>query len=345
MRSLTNKENHAQMDRRATLVTGGTGLLGAYLLKNLLDRGETVIALRRSSPPETLTPEEQGRIEWVEGGILDTELLDEVMSRVHRVYHCAGMVSFNPSRVQAMWKTNVEGTANIVNTALRHGVEKLVHVSSVSALGRKRNHQTVDENAKWDDDSNLSAYGRTKHLAEMEVWRGVAEGLNAVIVNPSIILGCGDWHKGSSAMFRNAYEEFKWYTDGTTGLVDARDVAEVMVRLMESPISSERFIVSAENWPYRKVFTRMAEAFGKKPPPLRASPWMGELVWRWEKVKGLLSGKDPLLTRETAETAQMHVSFDNGKIMTHLPGFRFRPLEQSIAEHCREYLVKIGRNG
>ena len=333
------------MDRRATLVTGGTGLLGGYLLKNLLDRGETPIALRRTTPPETLTPEEAGRIEWVEGDILDTGLLNEVMARVDRVYHCAGMVSFNPSRAKTMWKTNVEGTANIVNTALMHGVEKLVHVSSVSALGRKRNHQTVDENAKWDDDSNLSAYGRTKHLAEMEVWRGVAEGLNAVIVNPSIILGFGDWRKGSSAMFRNAYEEFKWYTDGTTGLVDARDVAEVMVRLMESPIRAERFIVSAENWPYRKVFSRMAEAFGKKPPSLRASPWMGELVWRWEKLKGSFSNDDPLLTRETAETAQMHVSFDNAKILTHLPGFRFRPLGESITEHCREYLVKTVRNG
>jgi dihydroflavonol-4-reductase len=331
------------MERNAILVTGGTGLLGCYLLKNLLEKGETVLALRRSQPPETLTEEEKSRIEWVEGDILDTDLLDETMRKVGRVYHCAGLVSFNPSQARRMWKTNVEGTANIVNAAVRHGIAKLVHVSSVSALGRKRNHQTVDENAKWEDDSNLSAYGLTKYMAEMEVWRGVAEGLEAVIVNPSIILGCGDWSKGSSAMFRNAYEEFKWYTDGTTGLVDARDVAEVMVRLMQAPIHSERFIVSAENWPYRKVFTEMAHAFGKKPPALRASPWMGSLVWRWEKVKGALSGKEPLLTRETAETAQMHVSYDNRKILASLAGFRFRPLQETIAEHCSEYLVKMGR--
>jgi dihydroflavonol-4-reductase len=331
------------MERKTILVTGGTGLLGGYLLKNLLENGETVIALRRSQPPETLTAEEQSRIEWVEGDILDTDLLDATMARVGKVYHCAGLVSFNPAQAPRMWKTNVEGTANIVNAAVRHGVEKLVHVSSVSALGRKRNHQTVDESAKWDEEANLSAYGQTKYLAEMEVWRGVAEGLQAVIVNPSIILGCGDWGRGSSAMFRNAYEEFKWYTDGTTGLVDARDVAEVMVRLMEGAVHSERFIVSAENWPYRKVFNRMAEAFGKKPPSMRASPWMGSLVWRWEKVKGMLSGKEPLLTRETAETAQMHVSYSNEKILARLPDFRFKPLEDTIAEHCREYLVKMGR--
>lgn len=333
------------MERKAILVTGGTGLLGGYLLKRLLSDGEKVLALRRSQPPETLSPDEQSRIEWVEGSILDISVLDEVMARTRRVYHCAGLVSFNPAQARNMWKTNVEGTANVVNAAVRHGVEKLVHVSSVSALGRKRNHQTVNENAKWDDESNLSAYGLTKYMAEMEVWRGVAEGLQAVIVNPSIILGCGDWHKGSSAMFRNAYEEFKWYTDGTTGLVDARDVAEVMVRLMASPLHSERFIVSAENWPYRKVFEEMAGVFGKKPPRMRASPWMGALVWRWEKAKGWFSGKEPLLTRETAETAQMHVAYDNSKLLSHLPGFRFRPLEQTIAEHGREYLVKMERKG
>ena len=331
------------MDRKTILVTGGTGLLGGYLLRNLLEKGENVIALRRSQPPETLSAEERSRIEWVEGDILDIDLLDETMARVGKVYHCAGLVSFSPAQARRMWKTNVEGTANIVNAAVRHGIEKLVHVSSVSALGRKRNHQTVDEGAKWDEEANLSAYGQTKYLAEMEVWRGVAEGLQAVIVNPSIILGCGDWSKGSSAMFRNAFEEFKWYTDGTTGLVDARDVSEVMVRLMESPVHSERFIVSAENWPYRKVFTRMAEAFGKKPPSFRASPWMGSLVWRWEKVKGMLSDREPLLTRETAETAQMHVSYSKEKILARLPDFRFRPLEDTIAEHCREYLVKMGR--
>ena len=329
------------MEDKKVLVTGGTGLLGSYLLQRLLKDDASILALRQSPHPERLTAEELRRIEWVEGSILDTSLLDEVMTGVDSVYHCAGFVSFNPSHRERMWRINVEGTANLVNTSLRHGVRKMVHVSSVSALGRKRNHQTVDEKAQWDDDSNLSAYGRTKFMAEMEVWRGVAEGLKAVVVNPSIILGCGDWSKGSSAMFRNAYEEFKWFTDGSTGLVDVRDVAEVMVRLMDSDVHSERFIVSAENWPYRRVFGEMAKAFGKKPPSMRASPWMGGLVWRWERLKSRFSDREPLLTRETAETAQMHVSYDNGKLLAHLPGFSFRPLEESIGDHCREYLVKM----
>jgi nucleoside-diphosphate-sugar epimerase len=210
----------------------------------------------------------------------------------------------------------------------------------VSALGRKRDGQTITEDAKWDEESNGSAYGRTKFMAEMEVQRGIGEGLNAVMVNPSIILGVGDWHKGSSAMFRNAFNEFPWYTDGGTGLVDARDVADVMIRLMDSDISGARFIVSAENWPYRKVFTEMANALGKKPPHLHARPWMGALVWRWEALKSRFTGEEPLLTRETADTARVHVSYDHGRLLAALPGFKFRPLAESITDYCREYLVK-----
>jgi nucleoside-diphosphate-sugar epimerase len=175
----------------------------------------------------------------------------------------------------------------------------------------------------------------------MEVWRGISEGLDAVIVNPTIILGVGDWHKGSAAMFKNAYHEFPWYTDGTSGFVDASDVANIMIRLMDSDISAERFIISGENRSYKEVFTQMALAFGKKPPHKKATPFLSGLVWRWEKIKSLFSSADPLLTRETAETAQMHVSYDNAKILNNLPDFTFRSLDETIADYSREYLVKM----
>jgi nucleoside-diphosphate-sugar epimerase len=326
------------------LVTGGTGLLGSYLLRCLVGRGQPVRALYRGALPALLSPEEQAAIEWVKGDILDTTLLDEQMHGITMVYHCAGMVSFNPARAGQMRKINVEGTANVVNAAIAASVRKLVHVSSVSAFGRKRNGQTVREDVKWDDDANLSAYGRSKYLAEMEVWRGIAEGLDAVIVNPSIILGVGDWDKGSSAMFKNAFREFPWYTEGSTGLVDAADVAEVMTRLMDSPVTGERYIVSAEDRPYREVFSRMAKAFGKKPPHRKATPFLSGIVWRMEKLKSLFSPNDPLLTKETAETAQTHVSYDNSKLLAVLPGFRFRPLDEVIDDYCSEYLVKMEKN-
>lgn len=330
--------------RDIVFVTGGPGLLGSYLLKALLARGKTVRALYRKQTPEILTPEETARIEWIQGDILDIVLLREAITDVSEVYHCAGIVSFHPARYESMRAINVDGTANVVNAALECGVRKLVHVSSVSALGRKRNHATITEDVKWDDEANLSAYGKTKYLAELEVWRGISEGLEAVIVNPSIILGVGDWHRGSAAMFKNAWNEFPWYTDGSSGFVDAADVAEAMIRLMESDIQAERFIVSGGNLGYRAVFAAMARGFGKREATRKASPWMGQVVWRLERFKSLFSGQDPLLTRETAETAQMHVSYDCSKLLHALPGFSFRNLEESIAAYCRQYLVKMGRS-
>jgi dihydroflavonol-4-reductase len=329
------------MSRPTILVTGGTGLLGSYLLKALCMRGLHVRALYRTNAPgiEGCDP---ALIEGVTGDVLDVTALEEAMEGISEVFHCAAVVSFHPRRLKDMHRINVEGTANVVNACIRHGVRKLVHVSSVSALGRKRDGQTIREDAKWDEASNGSAYGRTKFLAEMEIQRGIGEGLNAVMVNPSIILGVGDWHKGSSAMFRNAFREFPWYTLGGTGLVDAQDVAEAIIRLMDSEISGERFIVSAENWPYRRIFTEMANGFGKRPPHMHARPWMGELVWRWEALKSRFTGEEPLLTRETADTARVQIAYDHQKLLQALPGFRFRPLSESIAGYCREYLVKYG---
>lgn len=322
-------------------VTGASGLLGSYLISDLVREGEHVIALYRTAIPDFIPAAVSEKVEWVKGDIFDVILLKELMLQCDRVYHCAGLVSFNPSKTRELMRVNVEGTANVVNAALSAGIKKMVHVSSVAALGRKRNHQTVTEKVKWDDNANPSVYGKSKYLGELEVWRGMAEGLDAVIVNPVIILGVGDWHHGSSATYRNAYNSFPWYTEGVSGFVDAADVSKAMTLLMKSELVGERFIVSAENRTYRSVFTEMAKAFGKKPPHKKVTPLMAALVWRLEKIKSLFTGEDPLLTKETAETAQQHVMFDNSKILEALPGFRFRPLDETIQENCGAYLKKI----
>jgi nucleoside-diphosphate-sugar epimerase len=326
---------------KKTLVTGAAGLLGVCLIRELLKTNEPVIAIYRSKIPSQLSTEEQAQVTWIQGDILDVLFLTEVMEDCDKVYHCAGLVSFSPKRIKDLFKINVDGTANVVNACLAAGVEKLIHVSSVASLGRKRNGQTVTENVKWDDNANPSVYGKTKYLGELEVWRGIAEGLNAVIVNPVIILGKGDWHTGSGATFKNAYNEFPWYTEGSSGFVDGEDVAKAMVMLMDSDISAERFILSAENWTYRGLFTAMANGFGKKPPSRKVTPWLAALVWRLEAIKGWVTGQDPLLTKETADTAQQTVKFDNTKILQALPGFSFKPLEQTIQESCSYYLSKM----
>ncbi|WP_298716464.1 NAD-dependent epimerase/dehydratase family protein [Chitinophaga sp.] len=319
------------------LVTGGTGFLGSYLLRALVKAGKPVRALYRSRIPDAVK-DVADRIEWVQGDVLDVTSLEAAFAGINEVYHCAAVVSFQPDAREAMMKINIEGTANVVNMAIDANIRKLVHVSSVASLGRAKQNDQLNEKSQWEESKNNSQYAVSKHLSEMEIWRGIAEGLDAVIVNPSIILGSGFWHDGSGMLLKNAWKEFPYYTEGVNGFVDVEDVVEAMIRLMESPISGERFILNGDNWPYRQLFNEMALHLGKKPPHIAAKPWMAAIVWRIEKIRGMITGKRPLLTRETARTAQLKVYYNNGKILEALPGFRFRPLADTIGEISRNFL-------
>ncbi|HTJ13969.1 MAG TPA: NAD-dependent epimerase/dehydratase family protein [Dinghuibacter sp.] len=323
------------------LVTGGTGLVGSYLIKTLLDEGTPVRALyRRPYDGFVLSRTECERVEWVQGDLLDVVSLEDAMTGVTQLYHCAAIVSFSPKTADTLLKVNTEGTANVVNAALTRQVRKMVYVSSVSALGRLRQDAPIDESTQWTEETNNSRYGLSKYYAEMEVWRGIAEGLQAVIVNPTIVLGAGDWEKGSAGLFKSAYDEFPWYTEGVSGFVDVRDVARAMVALMNSPLQSERYLLSGDNWTYRQLFTAMATAFGRRSPHKAVTPFLGEVVWRMEKIKSLFTGKEPLVTRETARTAQAVTRFDSRKIQEALPGFRFTPLEEAIRYHVEALKVR-----
>lgn len=322
-------------------VTGGTGLLGGYLLRKLLQDNVEIVALYRTHYSDLLTPEETEKIKWIKGEILDIGLLEEICAKASQVYHCAGMVSFNPSRRLALMETNVTGTTNLVNACIAGNVEKLVYVSSVAALGRKNNTDPISENAPWLEDQDYSAYGLSKYLAELEVWRGISEGLNAVIVNPTIILGVGNWNDSSAALFKNVWNEFPWYTEGLTGFVFAEDVAEAMVQLMNSSITAERFILSAENLAFHIVFNTMAIQFYKKPPHLKVTPFLASMVWRLEKIKQIFSGKEPLLTKETAATAQRKTYYNNQKLLKAIPTFSYTSIEKTIEICCAAYFNKI----
>ncbi|RPD38597.1 NAD-dependent epimerase/dehydratase family protein [Chitinophaga barathri] len=320
------------------LVTGGTGFLGSYLLRALVKSGKPVRALYRNRIPGQVN-DFKDKVEWFQADVLDTGALEDAMQGITEIYHCAAIVSFHPEKRDEMFRTNIEGTANVVNMAIDAGIRKIVHVSSVAALGRARQQTALNEDAQWEDSDNNSNYAISKHLSEMEIWRGIAEGLNAVIVNPSIILGSGFWHDGTGLMLKNAWKEFPYYTEGVNGFVDVRDVAEAMIRLMNSPLSGERFVLNGDNWAYRHLFTRMAEVMGKRPPHIGAKPWMAALVWRVEKFRSLFTGKRPLITRETARTAQLKVYYSSAKITQTLPGFRFRPLDETVTDVSRDYLV------
>jgi len=314
-------------------VTGASGLVGSHLIKSLVEKGLSVVALYRSVPPVF---EGSNKVKWVQGDILDMESLENAMVGVTQVYHCAAIVSFAPAQAATMLHANIAGTANVVNACIEKNIQKLVYVSSVAALGRIRQGVAIDESMNWTPETSNSIYGKSKYLAEMEVWRGMGEGLNVAVVNPVIILGAGDWNKGSSEIFKSAYDSFPWYTQGVSGFVDVLDVVDAMQLLMQSSTSGQRYIISAENVKYQDIFTQIAQAFNKKPPYKKVTPFLAAIVWRLEAIKGLFTGKTPLLTKETAATAQAVVHFDNTKFLKAFPTFKYRPVNETIHRTCAE---------
>lgn len=315
------------------VVTGASGLVGLHVVQELAKQQhpQTIIALYHSSLP---SKELQALATWKHADILDVQALEEIFSSAQQVYHCAAVVSFNPKEKKLMQQLNIEGTKNVVNACINCGIEKLVHVSSVAALGRIRPGEKISESMNWTEDTSNSEYGKTKYLSEMEVWRGIGEGLKAVIVNPSIILGAGNWNLGSTAIFKNVYNEFPWYTKGSSGFVSATDVAKIMIALMTSEINAERFIVSAWNETYQKVFNEIAINFQKKKPSKEVTPFIAAIVWRLEYLKMLITKRNPLITKETAATALTNVVYDNSKLLNALPTFKYADFNESIKQIC-----------
>jgi dihydroflavonol-4-reductase len=319
------------------LVTGGAGLVGNELIKQLLAQGKTVKAIYNKS---ALSFANSPTLTSVQCDILDVYALEDAMKDVTEVYHCAAIVSFAPKDEKKLYKINVEGTANVVNACLNARVRKLVYVSSVAALGRIRVGEMINETMQWTPETSNSKYGHSKYLAEIEVWRGVAEGLNAVVVNPVIILGAGNWNEGSSKLFKSVHEGFPWYTTGTSGFVAVQDVANAMIQLMESDITAEKFIISAENATYQSILNMIAKGFNKKAPSKKVTPFLAAITWRLEAIKSKFTGSLPLITKETAATSLAEVKFDNSKLLKFLPEFGYSNLEETINNTCEALLQK-----
>ncbi|HEX7847031.1 MAG TPA: SDR family NAD(P)-dependent oxidoreductase [Chitinophagaceae bacterium] len=322
------------------LITGGTGFLGSYIIKALVEKGYAVRAIRRSNKLPFWIPKEIfNNVEWVDGDVLDVVSLQEAMEGIDTVIHSAAIVSFVNKDKDQMFQVNVEGTANVVNMALDKNVKRLVHISSVAALGRTAGGGHVDEEKKWEESKVNTHYARSKYRAELEVWRGIAEGLDAVILNPSTIIGYGDWNSSSCAIFKNIYEEFKWYAPGINGFVDVEDVAKATVMLMESGITEQRYIVNGDTWPFRQLMDTTADAFGKKRPTRKTTAFLLQIAWRIEKFKSFFTDKRPLLTKESARVALSRTYFDNDKLLKAFPGFSYTALDASIKKACDKYVA------
>ncbi|MCK5907198.1 MAG: SDR family oxidoreductase [Flavobacteriales bacterium] len=334
------------------LVTGGTGLLGSHLLYHLLQTEQSIKALYRNeeklkqvksvfsyySDNSELLFE---KIEWVKGDVLNLPSLDNAFKNITTVYHSAAIVAFDRGSDKLMNKVNIEGTANIVNLCLSNNVQKLCHVSSIATISKPIDGSEATEDDYWNPDALNSGYAISKNGAEMEVWRGIEEGLDAVIVNPSIIIGPGFWNNSSGKLFTTVNNGIKFYTDGGTGFVGVNDVSRAMIQLMKSDIVNERFIINAENLPYKKIFSTIALSLGLKPPTIRTKKWMLSLAWRLDVLKVVLFGAKQRLNKDSARSSRTTSKFSNKKIKKALE-FSFKPIDEIIEDTSKLFITDKG---
>ncbi|MBL4655708.1 MAG: NAD-dependent epimerase/dehydratase family protein [Bacteroidia bacterium] len=331
-------------------VTGGTGLLGAHLLYYLSRAGYKILALKRKSSnivelertfdllvnihSENGIPTNQllKNIEWIDGDILDIYSLQDAFSKnIDQVYHCAGFVSYDSIHKEKLLKINVQGTANIVNACLEHNIPKLGYVSSIAALSRTKNGEAINESNDWKESPLNTNYAISKYNGELEVWRGVAEGLDAIIINPSVILGFGNWTNSSNIIIQKAWQEFRFYTEGINGFVDGRDVAKCMIQLMESEIVNERFIITEGNYTTKYILQSFAENLHKQKPSIKVNKLIAEFGWRMIAIRDYFKETKSIFTKEAARAAFYKSSYSNEKVSSAI-NYQFTPMPQTIRE-------------
>ena len=327
-------------------ITGGTGLVGSHILLKLSQDNIPFKALKRKTSSlevckdvfshynaEKLFSE----IFWEEGDVNDIPSLEDAMQNCDTIIHAAAMVSFNNEDADLMHKINVEGTENIMNIAISMGIKKLSYISSIASLGRNSTTEMVDENCYFRVSKKESNYSLSKYYSEQEVWRASQEGIDVVIINPSVILGPGDWTKGSSQIFTKLYKGLKFYTTGSTGYVDVVDVANCAILLLQSDIKNERFIVNGANMKFRTLFDLIAEGFGNKKATIKVTPLLKGIAWRLEFIISFITGRNPLLTKETANSAMKNNSYSTQKIEDAI-AYKFTPIQESVTKYCKWFL-------
>jgi nucleoside-diphosphate-sugar epimerase len=321
-------------------LTGATGLVGSHLARHLLAAGHPVAALRRARSRLDLLGDVAGRIEWIEGDLLDVPLLVDCCAKAEVVVHAAAVVSFQPRDAEAMRRANVDGTANVVNACLAGGVKKMCHISSVAALGKPGPDGFISEKSVWDAEFATSYYAETKYLAEREVWRGGAEGLEVVVVNPSVVLGEGLPDGSTGPLFGYVAGGGRYYPPGLVNVVDVLDVARAVHLLCQSPVAGERFVLNAANLPYRDFFGQIAAALGKPAPAKLLSPGWAKVLPMLAKLGGWLTGQPPKLTSEVLRASMQQHRYQTQKVERALD-FRFAQAEQTIARVAQWYQDKF----
>jgi dihydroflavonol-4-reductase len=325
------------------LITGATGLVGSALTRQLVDQGADVRILRRATSRLDLLGEAARQVEHATGDVTDPASVAAALAGVQQVYHTAGFLGFGGHRDRPqLHRVNVGGTAHVVNAALASGVERLVHTSSIAALGRPEQPQgPVDETAEWHSSRYNSHYAISKHLAELEVYRGIAEGLDAVLVNPSLVFGVGRPGENTRQIAEKVRDgAIPAVPVGGTNVVDVQDVAAGHLRAMERGETGERYILGSENLSWEAILHTLAAAFGTAPPQRTLPPALGQAIAWLTEGWAVLTRTRPLLTRETARNASLFYHYDNRKAVEAL-GCRFRPFEAT----ARRLAAALGSPG
>lgn len=322
-------------------VTGGTGLVGMHLLASLSAEKRSIKAVKRAGSNIDLVeqffayslpndPDAFARIEWVEADLMDYAEVASAMAHCDTVYHAAAIVSFHPKDFKEMVAFNVGATAQLVNVALELGVSSFGYVSSVAALGRKDN-ESITEATEWKYDAENSTYAGSKYNAELEVWRGIEEGLNAHIVNPAVIMGIGDFSRSSAEVFKQMDEGFPYYPGGSNGFVAVQDVVDVLRKMVEHGSPSRQYMLVSENWSYQELFKLVAKALDKTPPTKLASQGMMNFYCFLQRLKELFTGKRAFVTKESVRNASQNYTYDASRVKKELD-YTFEDLPTVIQE-------------
>lgn len=317
-------------------ITGANGLLGNFIAKKFYDENADFVGLKRGTSDLSFVHPDLRNVVWREADINDSNSLLEALKGVNTVIHAAAIVSFDPRSKEKIYKTNVEGTRNVVDACLSLGVRHLIFISSVAALGRKKGQLEIGETNQWVESDLNSDYAKSKYLAELEVFRGQEEGLTVSVVNPSVILAPANANKSSAQVFKYVLSERKFYTESFVNYVDVRDVADIVFKLYSQKIVGERFIASAGHVALKELLDQIAIRTGKKSPSIKINRHLLQIAAWFEEIRSRITGSETLVSRQTVRISKEKFSYLNQKSINRLQ-MSYRSLSETLDWCCNHY--------
>ena len=333
------------------LVTGGTGFVGTYLLYELLKGNSSIKSTYRKEKNKELTeeffklkdlnhPKLFNKIIWVKMDLTEMSSLDELYSGINIIYHCAAFVSLAKRHKNLLMETNVEGTSNIINYAIKHKIKKILFISSIASIGAKDYDSIINEDHSWNHKINHTDYALSKYKSELEVWRGSQEGVPAVIVNPGFIIGSHFWNRSSSSIFKRIYNGLKFYPTGKISLVSVEDVVIASIKLMNSKIQNERFILVSENMNYKEFLDLISKNLGKSLTKYPLKKPLLYIIYFFDIILSFLRIKKRFMSKALISTFNNNQEFNGNKIKKFI-SFRYEKIDKKVKEICKDFIDKL----